>query len=138
VVDVDADGDQHDENRCDDPVDDQAERRPPPSVGNILVAVLPQVLEPMAGEAGHQQPCWSGDRRRSNDHKDGGDRSLDGDHGRSSVGHGEADVDGRDQGQRQRIDSRRVQPPEAERGCGLEDAPDDAPQHRCPQRPPRQ
>jgi hypothetical protein len=30
VVEVDAGGDQHDQDRGDDPVDDQAERRPPP------------------------------------------------------------------------------------------------------------
>jgi hypothetical protein len=41
VVEVDADGDQHDEDGCDDPVDDQAERRPPPSVGDKPAAVLP-------------------------------------------------------------------------------------------------
>jgi hypothetical protein len=63
VVEVDADGDQHDKDHCDDPVNDQAERRPPVSVSNIL-AVLPQVLEPMAGEAGHQQPGRPGDARR--------------------------------------------------------------------------
>jgi hypothetical protein len=51
VVEVDADGDQHDEDGGGDPVDDQAERRPPSSVGNKLAAVLPEVLEPMAGEA---------------------------------------------------------------------------------------
>ena len=56
-----------------DPVDDQAERRPPASVGNILVAVLPEVLEPMAGEAGHQQPGRSGDARRGDHHKGCGD-----------------------------------------------------------------
>jgi hypothetical protein len=51
VVEVDAGVDQHDKDHCDDPVDDQGERRPPASVSNILAAVLPQVLEPMAGEA---------------------------------------------------------------------------------------
>jgi hypothetical protein len=78
----------------------------------------------MAGEAGHQQPRRSADARCGNDHEDGGDRSLGGDHGRSSARYGEADVDGRDQGQRQRVDGRRVQLPEAERRCGLEDAED--------------
>jgi hypothetical protein len=32
VVEVDAGGDQDDQDHCDDPVDDQAERRPPASV----------------------------------------------------------------------------------------------------------
>ena len=44
VVEVDAGGDEHDEDRRDDPVDDQAERRPPASVGHIVAAVLPEVL----------------------------------------------------------------------------------------------
>jgi hypothetical protein len=52
---------------------------------------------------------------------------LDGDHPRPSIGHREADVDRRDQGDRQGIDGGWLQPPEAERGRGLEDAPDDAP-----------
>jgi hypothetical protein len=41
VVEVDADGEQHDQDRRDDPVNDQAERRPPASVGHKLAAVLP-------------------------------------------------------------------------------------------------
>jgi hypothetical protein len=53
MVEVDADGDQQDEDRGGDPVDDEAERRPPASVGNIVAPVLPKVLEPMAGEAEH-------------------------------------------------------------------------------------
>jgi hypothetical protein len=54
VVEVDAGGDQHDEDGRGDPVDDQAERRPPAGVGHIVAPVLPEVLDPMAGEAGHQ------------------------------------------------------------------------------------
>src|SRR4030095_8889336 len=60
VVAVDADGDQQQKDRRDDPVDDQAERRPPASVGHIVAPVLPQVLEPMTSQAGHQQPRRSG------------------------------------------------------------------------------
>jgi len=44
VVEVDPGGDQHDQDRRGDPVDDQAERRPPASVGHIVAAVLPEVL----------------------------------------------------------------------------------------------
>jgi hypothetical protein len=58
---LDAGGDQHDEDGRDDPVDDRAERRPPACVGHIVAALLPKVLEPMAGEAEHQQPRRSGD-----------------------------------------------------------------------------
>ncbi len=90
-VEVDAGGDQHDQDRCGDPVDHQAQRRPPARVGNKVAALLPQVLDPMAGEAEHQQPRRSGDARRGDHHKDGGDP------GRSSVGDGEAVGDGRDQ-----------------------------------------
>src|SRR5678815_455289 len=36
VVEVDADGDQHDQDGCGDKVDDQAERRPPAGVGHEL------------------------------------------------------------------------------------------------------
>jgi hypothetical protein len=40
---------------------------------------------------------------------------LDGDHGPATISDREADVDRRDQDQRQRIDGRRIQPPEAQR-----------------------
>jgi hypothetical protein len=51
VVEADASGDQHDEDRGGDPVDDQAERRPPSGVSHILAAVLPKsvVLVPGGG-----------------------------------------------------------------------------------------
>jgi hypothetical protein len=42
------------------PVDDEAERRPPTRVGDELTAVLPQVLQPMAGEADDEQPSRAG------------------------------------------------------------------------------
>src|SRR5687768_13268461 len=35
-----------------DPVNDHTERRPPPGVGHKLAAMLPQVFEPVADEAG--------------------------------------------------------------------------------------
>src|SRR4029453_966969 len=94
--------------------------------------------DPMAGEAEYQQPGRSGDADRGQDHEPAGDRGFDGDHPRSSVRYREPDVDRCDQGHRQRIDGRRVQPPKAERCRGLDDAPDNPPQHRCPQRPPRE
>jgi hypothetical protein len=64
AVEGDAGGDQHHEERRHDPVDDQAERRPPSSIGHIVAALLPKVLESMAGEAEHQQPRRSGDPSR--------------------------------------------------------------------------
>ncbi len=85
----------------------------------------------MASEAEHQQPGRPGDARGGEDHKGGGDPDLDGDDPRPSVSHREADVDGRDQGQRQRIDRRGIKPPEAERCRGLDGAEDDTPEHGC-------
>jgi hypothetical protein len=64
VVEVDAGGDQEHEDGRGDPVDDEAERWPPAGVGDMVVAVLPEVFESVAGEAEHQQPCRSGDGRR--------------------------------------------------------------------------
>jgi hypothetical protein len=73
-------------------------------VGHELAAVLPQVLGPMAGKTNHQQPRRSGDTGRG-DHDEGrGDPHLDGDDPRPSVRHREADIDRRDQDQRERID----------------------------------
>jgi hypothetical protein len=94
-----------------DPVNDKAERRPPASVGNKVAPVLPEVLDPMAGKAEHEQPCRSGDACRSNHDKYCRDPGLNGDNGPSSVSDGEADVDRRDQGQREPIDGRRIKPP---------------------------
>jgi hypothetical protein len=51
VVEVDAGGDQDHQDGRGDPVDDEAERWPPAGVGDIVVAVLPEVFEPVAGEA---------------------------------------------------------------------------------------
>jgi hypothetical protein len=59
MVEVDADGEQHNQDRSGEPVDDQAERRPPASVGHKVAAVLPEILESMAGEepATSSHPC---------------------------------------------------------------------------------
>jgi hypothetical protein len=51
-----------------------------------------------------------------------------------SVGYGEADVDRRDQGQRERVHGRRVEPPEAELRRGLDETPRGSPQHGRAQR----
>src|SRR5690242_14929225 len=125
----DADDDQHDHGRGDDPVHDEAERRPPSSVGDVVAAVLPEILEPVAEEADHQQPRRPGDTRRGEHDEDSGNDALDDDDGRPSVGHGETDVDRRDQGQPERVDGRRVEPPERHRRGGLQGADHDAPQH---------
>src|SRR3954469_1025789 len=54
----------------DEPVDSGAERRPPPGVGHVLATFLPEVLEPVAGVAGNEQPhrgCHAG---RGEHHED--------------------------------------------------------------------
>jgi hypothetical protein len=94
-VEVDTDGDQHDQDGGGDLVDDQAERRPPPGVGHVVAAVLPEVLEPMAAEAEHQQPCRSGDAGRGEHDERCSDRGLDGDDVPPSVSYREADIDRR-------------------------------------------
>jgi len=47
-VEVDAGGDLDDDDRGDDPVDGEAERRPPAGVGDEPGSVLPEVLDAMA------------------------------------------------------------------------------------------
>jgi hypothetical protein len=80
-----------------------------------VAAVLPEVLESVAGEAQHQQPRRPGDTGRGKHYEQGGDAALDDDDSWPSVGHGEADVDRRDQDEPERVDGRRVEPPERER-----------------------
>jgi hypothetical protein len=48
------------------PIDNKAKRRPPASVGDELVAVLPQILEPVTSEPSDEQP-------RRDSHSDSGD-----------------------------------------------------------------
>src|SRR5204863_6692816 len=51
------------ENHGDEPVDGGAKRRPPPGVGNVVTALLPEVLETMARVAKDQEPRRPGDAR---------------------------------------------------------------------------
>ena len=46
VVEVDAGGGQHDEDRCGDQVDVEAERRRPACIGDIVAALLQRSLSP--------------------------------------------------------------------------------------------
>src|SRR5262245_55813427 len=48
VMKSDSHGDLDGENHGDEPVDGGAERRPPPCAGNVVAALLPEVLETMA------------------------------------------------------------------------------------------
>jgi hypothetical protein len=98
-VEVDPGDDRDDQDGCDEPVDSGAKRRSPSCVGNVLAALLPGVLEPVAGVTKHHQPRRPGDGRRGQQDEQSGDRTLHGDYPWSSVGHREPDVDRGDQGQ---------------------------------------
>jgi hypothetical protein len=50
MVEVNAGDDLDGDDRGGRPIDDQAERRPPACVRDELPAVLPKILEPVAGE----------------------------------------------------------------------------------------
>src|SRR3954464_6657295 len=112
-----------------DEVDGGAERRPPAGAGDEAGAVLPHVLEAVAGQAGDDQPGRSGHRGRGDDHEGRRDGRLDGEDVPAAVGDGEADVDRGDQGEPEGVDGPGVQPEEGERGGGLDNAEDDAPRH---------
>src|SRR6478752_2371046 len=86
------------ENDGDEPVDGGAERRPPPCPGNVLAALLPEVLQTMACVPQDQEPSRPGDARRGQQDERASDGALDGDHLGSSVCHREPDVDRCDQG----------------------------------------
>src|SRR4029077_7641571 len=75
------------------PVHGGAERRPPPCVGNVVTAFLPEVLETMAGVGKDKEPGRSGDARGGKQNERASDGALDGDHLGSTVCHGEPDVD---------------------------------------------
>ena len=62
----DLDGD----DRGGNPVDDEAERGPPPGVRNELTSVLPEILEPVARKADYEQPWRFRDGRGSDNDED--------------------------------------------------------------------
>ena len=78
-------------------VDDEAERRPPARVGDVVGAVLPEILDPVAEQPGDEQPRGAGDRRSRDNDEDRRDAALDGKHAPAPVGDGEPDVDRGDQ-----------------------------------------
>jgi hypothetical protein len=90
----DLDGD----DRRDHEVDHTTERRPPLRVGHELSAVLPEVLQAVAGEADDKQPRCAGDRCGGDDDESAGDAGFDSDDlsdrdctGDCSCGHQERD-----------------------------------------------
>src|SRR5690348_10937458 len=116
-----------------DKVDGGAERWPPARVPDEVGAVLPQVLQAVAGQPEHEQPCRSADTHRGHDYEGSGHDALDGDDVPSPIGHAEPDVDGRDDGNPERIDGLGRQPPEGERRHRLEDAGGSAADNRSAQ-----
>src|SRR5436305_920339 len=103
------------EDRGDEPVDGGAKRRPPPCVGNVVAALLPEVLETMACVAKDEEPGRSGDARGGKQDERARDGALDSDHLGPPVCHREPDVDRCDQGQQESLDGGLVEPPEGER-----------------------
>ena len=91
--------------------------------------LLPEVLEPVPRHAGHEKPRRF--RNRGGGHHDEGEGhgAFDRDDLRPSVGDGEADVDEGDRYEPQRVNRGAIQPPEGERGCRLQEADHDPPQH---------
>src|SRR5882672_1150529 len=118
------------ENHGDEPVDGGAERRPPPCPGDVVAALLPEVLETVACVTQDQQPGRSGDARRGQQDERAGDAALHGDYLGSSVCHREPDVDRCDQGEQQSLDGCLVEPPQGERRRGLDGAECQPPQNR--------
>src|SRR3954452_20554259 len=74
---VDSCGYLDDQDRGDEPVDSGAEWRPPPSVGHVLAAFLPEVLEPVPGVADNEQPHRCGHAGRGERYEHSGDDAFD-------------------------------------------------------------
>src|SRR5437763_19690 len=70
-----------------------AERWPPPGAGDVLAALLPGVLAPMAREPERKEPRRSGAPRRGDHYAPHRDTALDQDDPDPSVGDGQADID---------------------------------------------
>jgi len=125
-TDEDLDGD----DRGDREVDHEAEWRPPPRVGHELTAVLPGVLQPVTGEANHQQPRRARHGGGSNHHEHRSNTTFHGDDSCTAIGNGEADVDRGNRGEAESVDRRLVEPPEGKRRCRLAYAEDESPRDR--------
>ena len=130
VVKVGADDDLDGDDRGDREVDHEAERRPPPRVGDELTAVLPRVLQPVAGKAEHQQPRRARHGGGSNHHEHRSNATFNGDDSCTAIGNSEPDVDGGNRGEAEGVDRRLVEPPEGKRRCRLPYAEDESPRYR--------
>src|SRR5438132_10330097 len=107
------------DDQCCDPIDDTAEWRPPSCIGDVVGAMLPKILEAMAGIGGHKQPGWSDDCSGGDYHENCSHAALHHKDAPAAVSDCEADVDGRDQGDGESVDVCWVQPPDPQgyRGC---------------------
>src|SRR5215472_828557 len=86
------------ENHGDEPVHGGAERRPPLCFGNVVAALLPEVLQTMACVAKDEEPRRAGDARGGKQDERARDGALDGDYLGPSVSYREPDVDRCDRG----------------------------------------
>src|SRR4029453_13100488 len=74
------------EDRGGDPVDGGAERWPPARVPDEVCAVLPQILQAVAGQPEHEQPCRSADPHPGHDYEESGHAGLDSDDVAAAIG----------------------------------------------------
>lgn len=80
--------------------------------------MLPEIFESVPDEADDDEPNRSCCSHRGDEYEDRSDAALGDDHLRTAVRHREADIDRGDERQSQRIDGRRVEPPERKwRSC---------------------
>ncbi len=110
-----------------EPVNGNAERRPPAGVGHELVAFLPKVFQPMPDVGSDQEPRGAGHGHGRQDDEERGDADLGCDHSGTTIGHRESDVHGSDERDRHCLHGGWRQPPEGERRRGGDDAEDHTP-----------
>jgi hypothetical protein len=77
-------------------VHNHAKRRPPPGVRDKSSAILPEILDAMSHQTDHHKPRRDGDRNRRDYDEYRCYAYFDADNDRSTVGHGETDIDGSD------------------------------------------
>src|SRR6185312_4299441 len=86
---VHASDDLGDDDRGDYPVDDHAERWPPPGIRDEVGAVLPEIFEAVADEADDEEPWRAGDCGGGDHHEAECHAALDGEDVKATVPHRE-------------------------------------------------
>jgi hypothetical protein len=127
-------GDLHGEDPCDNKVDSGTERGPPPGIGDIVRSFLPEVFATVRGVANHEKPWRCRDTDCGQDQECPGNAALHRDDLWSTVADGEADIDGGDEADIQRVHGRLVEPSHRDGRCGLNAAHHDTP-HNGGERP---